>query len=330
MTRALLPQRRPTLDFVARAGEGPERRRHHLDDALDRVPRPLRISWPDHDLARNPTGNAQLTTHEVGERLSDRRGESVGQVATELLCVVALDRLRHDRFEVDVVGHRRVGFDLLIHLGHPQLADPVTDRVMHDRPDRRPATLDTVDQHEAPQRAGAIEWLLIELGGEVVQLPLGAGLGQAHVAHVEVDVEFGVGHPRRWRESAEAGNDSFVEARDLGDRPSHRATEVLRVDRAVQERERRTARVQPRILLHVPHEGFVVGHAVAEPCLAFSGFGHGRLASCRCVRCRCRAGDPTRPRDHRDTRAGTSVPTRPLSGSAARGPRRAAGRSAPS
>ena len=68
--------------------------------------------------------------------------------------------------------------ELLVHLGHPHLPDAVADGVMDDRPDRRAATLEAVDHDEAPQRPRAIEWLVVELGGEVEQLPFGAGRRQ--------------------------------------------------------------------------------------------------------------------------------------------------------
>ena len=163
----------------------------------------------------------------MGERLPDRSREPVGQVAAELLRMVRGDRFGDDGLEVDVVGHRGIRFELLVHLRHSQLPDAIADRVVHDRPDRGAAPLHTVDQHETPQRPGAVERLLVELGGQIEQLAVGARLRQPDVSNVEVDVELGIGNPRRRCQPTETGNDPLVQARDLRDRSPHRAAEVL-------------------------------------------------------------------------------------------------------
>ena len=90
-------------------------------------------------------------------------GEVVAEVAAGLLGGVGFDRRGDDPVEVDVVGRRVIGAELLVHLGHPQLPDAVGDRMVDDRPDRRAPAFQAVDHDEAPQRPGPIERFEIEL-----------------------------------------------------------------------------------------------------------------------------------------------------------------------
>ncbi len=283
MTRSGLPQRRAAFDLVVRTGERPDGRGERLDEPFDRVAGALGVRRPDDDFTRHPAQHTELTAYQVTQRLRDRRREPIGEVATELLGMMGLHRSRDDRLEIDLVGWRIVRIELLVHLGHTELADAVADGVVDDRPDRRPTTLEAVDDDEPPQRPGPVERLLVELRREVEELPVGPGLRQSQPAHVVVEVELGVGHPRRWGEATETRDDPLVQARHLGDRAAQRPTEVLRIDRPLQDRHRRATRIEPRVLLDVPHQRFVIGHAVAEAHLPFSDLGHGVLVL-ECVR----------------------------------------------
>jgi len=91
---------------------------------------------------------------------------------------------------------------------------------------------------------------------------------------VEVEVELRIGHPRRRRKSTDASNGTFTQSRHTFDRAPHGSVEVLRVDRSLEDRQRRATRVEPRVLLDVPHQRFVIGHAIAETLLSFACVSH--------------------------------------------------------
>ena len=73
----------------------------------------------------------------------------------------------------------------------------VGDRVVHLLDQGRLAAAKAVDDHELPQRAGAVERVAGDQAGQVEQLAHRAGLGQGDVADVVAQVEVAVGHPRR-------------------------------------------------------------------------------------------------------------------------------------
>ncbi len=244
-----------------------------------------------------------------------------------LLGRTRLRRGRDDPLQIDIVGGRRGGVELLVRLGHPQLTDAVTHGMVDDRPDGRASTLEPVDHDEAPQRPGAVERLLVQLGSEIEQLPFAAGWRELHVAYVEFDVELGIRHPRRRGDTGQARSDSFVETWQPAHGVAHREPEVIPVERTLEDRDGGPARIQPRIRLDVPHERFVVGHPFGHP-VGEAGlpFARGHLSSssriavrCRCQRCRCRcrcrcpAGDPARPAGRLGSPEDTSAPARRVS-----------------
>jgi hypothetical protein len=127
-----------------------------------------------------------------------------------------------------------------------------------------PATIEPVDDHEMPQRAGAVERVLHEAGGEVVQLAECARGGQRDMAEVVVEVELRIGCPTRGRQPPDAGHHPLPESRYLGDRVGDSASEVLDVRGPVAHDDHAAAGVQPRVLLDVPHERLEVRHPALE------------------------------------------------------------------
>ena len=102
-----------------------------------------------------------------------------------------------------------------------------------DRPPSTPSI--TTKRHSG---TGAVERLLVELRGQVEQRSLGARCWELHVADVEVDVELGIGCPGRWGQAGEPGHDTLVQTRHLPDHVAHRHSEVVEVERAVEDGER--------------------------------------------------------------------------------------------
>ena len=129
------------------------------------------------------------------------------------------DGLGDHGVEIDVRRRRIVAGELLVQLGHPHLADTVGHHVVQDRPDRRLAAPQPVDHHVAPQRTGAVERFLVQLGRQIEQLAFGARLGQTQESHVVVEIELGVGRPDRSGEPADARHDTFEQARHARPRP---------------------------------------------------------------------------------------------------------------
>ena len=320
-------------------GAGPEhggRTPDGVDHGADPVADAARVGRPDGDLAEHASPDAELASGDVRGRLTDRSDGAGRHVAAGLLG--AGGRLPgDDPLQVDLGRIGGPAFQLLVHLGHAHLADPVADGVVDHRPDRRTAVLQPADHDETPERTGPVEGLGVELGGEVEELAVRAGLGQHDLAQVEVEVELDVGDPRGRRHPGEAGDDALVEAWRLRDPGPHLGAEVLHVRRAVEHDQRPTVRVEPRVLLDVEHERLVVAHAGCQ--FGLSGSCHVAVLAalsrvvvgsrCRVVRCRCRVGGRTRRWDRRRSRAGRSASAPPSSVSAARAPRRGGARRAP-
>jgi hypothetical protein len=73
----------------------------------------------------------------------------------------------------------------------------VDARVMHLGVKRHLAVLEAVDDEHLPQRAAAVEQRGMQPRHVLLQLAVGAGLGQRDVAHVVIDVDVFVFHPDR-------------------------------------------------------------------------------------------------------------------------------------
>ena len=153
-------------------------------------------------------------------------------------------------------------------LGDPSGADAVGDGVV-DLPHQRAAVeLQTLDGIEDPQRPSAVVGVLVQRGDEVEQLAFVARRRHRHGAHVVVEVELGIGPPHRRAEPTDAGHDPFPQPRDLGDGRRDLGPEVFDVERPVEQHQRAAARVEPRVLLDVPHQRLGVGHPPLEALLA--------------------------------------------------------------
>ena len=194
----------------------------------------------------------------MAEGLHDRGRQSLSEITAELFCVVRFDGSVDDRFEVDCVGWWRVGLELLEHLGHPQLADAVRHGMVEDRPESGAPAFQSLDHHEPPQRSCPVERLEVQLGGEIEELAHRARLGQPQIAHVVRELELGIGNPRRRGDAAEARNDPFVESGHTRRGGAHRLFEVVAIGWVVEQRQRTAARIEPRVLLDIPHQRFGV------------------------------------------------------------------------
>ena len=219
---------------------------------------------------------------------ADARHRVRREVAAGFLGVGAGDRFGDHGVEVDVGGWRLVTGELLVELGHPQLPDAVAHRVVDDRPDRSSSALDAADDDETPQRPGPVERLGVQLRREIEQLTHRPRRREHDLADVGVEVELGIGHPRRRREPCEPGNDTLIQPRCARDAGAQRLAEPVHVERAVEQYDRRAARVEPGILLDVPHERFVFAHPAAS---AFScPVARASVPWCRRRRGRLRSG----------------------------------------
>ena len=201
------------------------------------------------------------------------------EIAADFLGVGRRHRLGDHGIEIDVVGGRVVAADLLVQLGHAELPDPVGDRMVDDRPDRGSAALDAADDDEPPERTRSVERLGIQLRGQVEQLAHRAGCRQHDFADVGIEVELGIGNPCRCRQPCEPGHHTLVEPWRASDSGTQRLAEAVHVERTVEEDDRCATRIEPRILLDVPHERLVFAH----PCRGFVGAwsGHGVSVSGR-------------------------------------------------
>ena len=178
-------------------------------------------------------------------------------------------------------------------LGEAAGADAVGDGVVDLPHQRGPATLQTLDEVEHPQRAGAVVGVLVDRRHEVEQLALGARRRQGDLADVVVEVELRVGPPDG---RAEAARGRPRPARAGAARSATVAAmlgpEVVEVGRPVEHDERAAVGVEPRVLLDVPHQRLGVGHPPLEALLPRRALARPwRLLSL--LRCPCRGGVPT-------------------------------------
>ena len=193
----------------------------------------------------------------------------------------------HDGVEVDRRRIRRLPRRLDVPLGQPPCADAVGDGVV-DLPDQRPATaLHAFDDVEHPQRAGPVVRVLVDRRDKVEQLPLRSRRREGDPAEVVVEVELRIGPPRGGPETADAGRHPLTQAGDGGHGRGDLAAEVLEVERPVEQHQRAAARVQPRVLLDVPHQRLGVGHVPFEALLAWWPL----LDHASLLRNRCRADE---------------------------------------
>ena len=148
----------------------------------------------------------------VGEQLADLPGDADRQAERRMDDAEhRVDRARW-RGRRRFVGSRRAAGGLggtagqvdVLHR-HAHTVDPVGDRVVHLRHQRRLAALQPLDDEELPERAGAVERVEHEQAGEVEELAEGARRRQGDAAHVEVDVEVGVVGPDRGAERGGVG-----------------------------------------------------------------------------------------------------------------------------
>ena len=99
-------------------------------------------------------------------------------------------------------------------------------------------SLEAVDDDELPQRAGAVVGVLVELGGQVEQLPLVPGAGSAMWRTWKSRSNSGSGA----RPAARAGrgrHDALEQPRHCDDGVTRSASEVVEVERAVEDDQRR-------------------------------------------------------------------------------------------
>jgi hypothetical protein len=147
----------------------------------------------------------------------------------------------------------------------PHAGFPVHDRVVELLQQGRARPLETVHDEELPQRAGALERVGGEQDGEVEQLVEAARTGQRDVADVEVEIEAGVVHPRRWRQAHRAGLHALAQPRDdlRGSvQPAHQARHV---GRTVEDGDVGDVGREERILLEPPEQALGLRHAPIEP-----------------------------------------------------------------
>jgi hypothetical protein len=232
---------------------------HGAAGQLDRLERQgHRLAGIGHQaggLADGPLRDAERAAPRVGEGFAGGV-EDVG---------VRRRRLGGDDDLVDVVG---VAGDVDELLGHADAALTVGDGVVHLLDHRGATALEAVDDEELPQRSRAVEGVLDELGGQVVELAIGPRCRQRDVAHVEVDVEVGVVLPLGRGETAERGHHALVQAGDARHHAQQSATEASEVGGLVEHRDAAEGRVEVRVLLDVPHHRLDVAHATVAAHLA--------------------------------------------------------------
>ena len=262
MTGAIRPQAR--TGFLARP------RRDHLSNSgrskrcgrLGPLDGAARIGRPHRYFPGDSASNADVASHQMTCGVSSGTDKARREIAARLLGRSTRDRGGNDAFEVDLGGRRRVSIDALVELCHAHLADAVGDHVVDEGPDRPSPAFEPADRDETPERASAIERLHVERRRQVEQGPLVARCGQFDAAHVIVEVELGVRHPCRRRQASQTGHDSLIELGHRSDGVAQVEPEALGIDGPIEDGERRTARVEPRVLFDVPHERLVLAHAL--------------------------------------------------------------------
>ena len=88
-------------------------------------------------------------------------------------------RSRNHRFEIHLGRELLAALDFLEQRGHLDGTKAVGHRVVQLGEEGTAITFQPVDHHEEPQRPGAVEGILVEPGGEIVELAFGSGAGRA-------------------------------------------------------------------------------------------------------------------------------------------------------
>ena len=242
------------------------------------------IGAPHPELADHAPGDAGLAPRRVGHAPGDR-AEELWHAARPLL--IRFGGAGDDGVEIDRRRIRRLPGRLDVRLGQAPGADAVGDGVV-DLPHQRPAAaLHAFDDVEHPQRAGPVVWVLVDRRDQVEQLPLRSRRGEGETAEVVVEVELRIGTPHGGSEAADAGRHPLTQAGHVGHGRGDLAAEVLEVERPVEQHQRAAARVQPWVLLDVPHQRLGVGHLPFEALLAWWPL----LDHASLLRNRCRAGE---------------------------------------
>lgn len=143
-------------------------------------------------------------------------------------------------------------------------ADPVGHDVVGDRDERGPTTLEPLDQHEAPERAIAVEPGRRLDPCVLEQLVDRARFGQHDVPEVVVDVDHLDRHPLQ-RAGVERGRGhALPQRRYVVDRSADRCLDTVSVGHPVEDRHRHDRRPQQRVGLDLPHDRVVLAE-VRQP-----------------------------------------------------------------
>ncbi len=100
--------------------------------------------------------------------------------------------------------------------GGPEATLTVGDGVVDPLDEPAASVVDSVDDHELPQRPIGFEGLLDQPDGQVEELTTGPGGGQGDHPEVPIDVEVGVVAPRRRCQSAGRAGHALVRTGDSG------------------------------------------------------------------------------------------------------------------
>ncbi len=300
VTGAIVPQRGAPNGVTTGPGQQSRGGTHRRGRAIYGVDDAPCIRRPHHDFAKQPTTQANLAADEVANRSLSGRHQARCEVTADLCSSMMLNRISDDPLKVNLFWRCLIGSDLLIQLSHPKLANAVGDGVVGLDPQRTLAAGNAGDGDETPQRSRPIHRLGVQLGGEVQQLTVRTIARQLHLSDVVVEIKLGVRSPRRSGQAAEPRDDSLVQPRHVGNAVAQETAKHGHIYRPLQQGQTCPVRVEPRVLLNVPHERFVLRHSWREFHLP-DRLGHG----CH-LRYRCRADGPTLRLGPRSSRAGRS------------------------
>src|SRR5205823_10981266 len=117
---------------------------------------------------------------------------------------------------------------------------------------RAVGVIETFDEREFPQRAGAIEPGGRDRLQHVEQRALGSGRGKTHAPEMEVEVEGVFDGPARRSEPERWRQDALPQARDEARGAVETRAQAVEIRWPVEHRDRDDRRTQDRVLLHVP------------------------------------------------------------------------------
>ena len=142
---------------------------------------------------------------------------------------------------------------------HPRQRDAVRDAVVHPRDEGRAAPV-VVDQVEVPERLGAVQRRRHEVRTSSLQLRRAAGVRQASVVEVAVEVELGVVLPVRTTERERGLHRALAEAHEAPHQALlDHAAQARGVERLVEPHDRRDDH-EVRRPVHVEPGRVAVGH----------------------------------------------------------------------